>query len=207
MELTKEQLKQLLPKNPYIDYWYNALSQLLPDYEINNAKRIAAFIAQCSHESGGFTALEENLNYKAATLRKIFPKYFPTDEIANQYASMPNKQQAIANKVYANRMGNGDESSGDGFKYKGRGLIQLTGKDNYTFFAGSLGISVEEAAEYMHTFEGAAQSACWFWETNNLNKFADAEDIKGMTKVINGGYLGLEDRQSHYNQFKRILGA
>ena len=132
-ELTKEQLKQLLPKNPYIDYWYNALSQLLPDYEINNAKRIAAFIAQCSHESGGFTALEENLNYKAATLRKIFPKYFPTDEIANQYASMPNKQQAIANKVYANRMGNGDESSGDGFKYKGRGLIQLTGKDNYTF--------------------------------------------------------------------------
>ena len=133
MELTKEQLKQLLPKNPYIDYWYNALSQLLPDYEINNAKRIAAFIAQCSHESGGFTALEENLNYKAATLRKIFPKYFPTDEIANEYASMPNKQQAIANKVYANRMGNGDEASGDGFKYKGRGLIQLTGKDNYTF--------------------------------------------------------------------------
>ena len=122
--LSKEQLKQLLPKNPYIDYWYNALSQLLPDYEINTPQRIAAFMAQCAHESGGFTALEENLNYKAATLRKIFPKYFPTDELANQYASMPNKQQAIANKVYANRMGNGDEASGDGFKYKGRGLIQ-----------------------------------------------------------------------------------
>ena len=109
MELTKEQLKQLLPKNPYVDYWYNALRQLLPDYEINTPQRIAAFLAQCAHESGGFTALEENLNYKAATLRKIFPKYFPTDEIANQYASMPNKQEAIANKVYANRMGNGDE--------------------------------------------------------------------------------------------------
>jgi putative chitinase len=205
--LTKEQLKQLLPKNPYIDYWYNALSQLLPDYEINNAKRIAAFIAQCSHESGGFTALEENLNYKAATLRKIFPKYFPTDEIANQYASMPNKQQAIANKVYANRMGNGDESSGDGFKYKGRGLIQLTGKDNYTFFAGSLGISVEEAAEYMHTFEGAAQSACWFWETNNLNQWADKGDILTLTKRINGGTIGLEDRIKHYEHALHVLGA
>ena len=207
MELTKEQLKQLLPKNPYIDYWYNALSQLLPDYEINNAKRIAAFIAQCSHESGGFTALEENLNYKAATLRKIFPKYFPTDEIANQYASMPNKQQAIANKVYANRMGNGDEASGDGFKYKGRGLIQLTGKDNYTFFAGSLGISVEEAAEYMHTFEGAAQSACWFWETNNLNQWADKGDILTLTKRINGGTIGLEDRIKHYEHALHVLGA
>jgi putative chitinase len=207
MELTKEQLKQLLPKNPYIDYWYNALSQLLPDYEINTPKRIAAFIAQCSHESGGFTALEENLNYKAATLRKIFPKYFPTDEIANQFASLPNKQQAIANKVYANRMGNGDEASGDGFKYKGRGLIQLTGKDNYTFFAGSLGISVEEAAEYMHTFEGAAQSACWFWENNNLNQWADKGDILTLTKRINGGTIGLEDRIKHYEHALHVLGA
>ena len=207
MELTKEQLKQLLPKNPYIDYWYNALSQLLPDYEINTPKRIAAFIAQCSHESGGFTALEENLNYKAATLRKIFPKYFPTDEIANQFASLPNKQQAIANKVYANRMGNGDEASGDGFKYKGRGLIQLTGKDNYTFFAGSLGISLEEAAEYMHTFEGAAQSACWFWENNNLNQWADKGDILTLTKRINGGTIGLEDRIKHYEHALHVLGA
>ena len=131
--LTKEQLKQLLPKNPYIDYWYNALSQLLPDYEINTPQRIAAFMAQCAHESGGFTALEENLNYKPATLRKLFSKYFPTDELAAQYCSKTNKQEAIANRIYASRMGNGDEASGDGFKYKGRGLIQLTGKDNYTF--------------------------------------------------------------------------
>ena len=207
MELTIQQLKQMLPKNPYVDHWHQALSQLLPDYEINTAKRIAAFIAQCSHESGGFTALEENLNYKAATLRKIFPKYFPTDEIANQFASLPNKQQAIANKVYANRMGNGDEASGDGFKYKGRGLIQLTGKDNYTFFAGSLGISVEEAAEYMHTFEGAAQSACWFWENNNLNQWADKGDILTLTKRINGGTIGLEDRIKHYEHALHVLGA
>jgi putative chitinase len=168
MELTLQQLKQLLPKNPYVAQWHHALEQLLPDYEINTPQRIAAFIAQCAHESGEFVFLKENLNYKAPSLRKIFPKYFPTDEMANQYASKPNKAEAIANRVYANRMGNGDEQSGDGYRYCGRGLIQLTGKDNYTFFAGSLGISVEEAAEYLQTFEGAAQSACWFWETNNL---------------------------------------
>jgi putative chitinase len=207
MELTKQHLQQLLPKNPYIDQWYNALSQLLPDYEINTPQRIAAFMAQCAHESGGFTALKENLNYKAATLRKIFPKYFPTDEIANQYAALPNKQEAIANKVYANRMGNGDEASGDGFRYCGRGLIQLTGKDNYTWFAASIGIGPDEASEYLQTFEGAAQSACWFWETNNLNACADAGDIKLMTKKINGGYIGLDDRIAHYQHALQIFGA
>jgi putative chitinase len=207
MELTKEQLKQLLPKNPYIDNWYGALSQLLPDYEINTPQRIAAFIAQCAHESGEFTTLKENLNYRAPTLRKIFPKYFPNDEIANQYASLPNKQEAIANKVYANRMGNGDEASGDGFRYCGRGLIQLTGKDNYTWFAASIGITPDEASEYLQTFEGAAQSACWFWETNNLNQWADKGDILTLTKRINGGTIGLEDRIKHYEHAKHILEA
>jgi putative chitinase len=205
--ITKQQLSQLLPGNPYIDHWLNALNQLLPDYEINTPKRIAAFIAQCAHESGGFRALKENLNYKAATLRKIFPKYFPTDELANEYASKPNKQEAIANKVYANRMGNGDEASGDGFRYCGRGLIQLTGKDNYSWFAASLGITVEEAAEYLQTFEGAAQSACWFWETNNLNQWADKGDILTLTKRINGGTIGLEDRIKHYEHALHVLGA
>ena len=207
MELTKEQLKQLLPKNPYIDYWYNALSQLLPDYEINTPKRIAAFIAQCSHESGGFTALEENLNYKAATLRKIFPKYFPDDAIANDYASRPNKQEAIANRVYASRMGNGDEASGDGFRYCGRGLIQLTGKTNYQSFADSLEMRVEDVPAYLATFEGAAQSACWFWESNNLNQWADKGDIITLTKKINGGTLGLDDRVKHYEHALHVLGA
>jgi putative chitinase len=205
--ITKQQLSQLLPGNPYIDHWLNALNQLLPDYEINTPKRIAAFIAQCAHESGGFRALKENLNYKAATLRKIFPKYFPTDELANEYASKPNKQEAIANKVYANRMGNGNEASGDGFRYCGRGLIQLTGKDNYSWFAASLSITVEEAAEYLQTFEGAAQSACWFWETNNLNQWADKGDILTLTKRINGGTIGLEDRIKHYEHALHVLGA
>jgi putative chitinase len=207
MELTKEQLKQILPKNPYIDHWFDALSQLLPDYEIDTPQRMAAFLAQCAHESGEFTALKENLNYKAATLRKIFPKYFPTDEIANQYANMPNKQQAIANKVYASRMGNGDEASGDGYRYCGRGLIQLTGKDNYSWFAASLEITVEEAAQYLETFEGACQSACWFWETNKLNQWADKGDILTLTKRINGGTIGLEDRIKHYEHALHIFGA
>ncbi len=207
MELTLQQLKQLLPKNPYVDHWHHALSQLLPEYEINTPQRIAAFIAQCAHESGGFMVLKENLNYKAATLRKIFPKYFPTDAMAAEYAAKPNKQEAIANLVYANRMGNGGPETGDGYRYCGRGLIQLTGKSNYSWFAASLGIPVEEAAEYLQTFEGAAQSACWFWETNNLNRFADAGDIKGLTKAINGGFIGLEDRIKHYEHALHVMGA
>jgi len=207
MELTKEQLKELLPKNPYIDHWHHALSILLPDYEINTPKRIAAFVAQCAHESGGFTALKENLNYKPATLRKLFGKYFPTDALAEEYCSKPNKQAAIANRVYASRMGNGDEASGDGYKYCGRGLIQLTGKSNYVAFADSLEISPEEASEYLATFEGAAQSACWFWETNNLNQYADKGDILTMTKRINGGTIGLEDRIKHYEHALHVLGA
>ena len=206
-ELTLDQLKQLIPKNPYVDHWHGALSQLLPDYNINTPNRIAAFVAQCSHESAGFTALKENLNYRWQSLRKIFPKYFPTDEIAQQYANRPNKQEAIANRVYANRMGNGPEESGDGYRYCGRGLIQLTGKNNYSWFAASLEINVEEASEYLETFEGAAQSACWFWETNNLNQWADSGDILTLTKRINGGTIGLDDRIKHYQHALHVLGV
>jgi putative chitinase len=201
--LTKAQLKQMV-NNPHIDHWYEVLEQLLDDYEINTPLRVAHFIAQCAHESGNFVFIKENLNYKAASLQKTFAKYFPTAELAQQYA---NKPERIANRVYAKRMGNGDEASGDGYRYCGRGLIQLTGKDNYTFFAGSLGISVEEASEYLATFEGAAQSACWFWEQNNLNRFADANDVKGLTKAINGGYIGLSDREKHTEHALHILGA
>ena len=204
MELTSDQLKQLLPKNPYVDHWHRALAQLLPDYDINTPQRIAAFIAQCSHESGGFTALKENLNYRAVTLRKIFPKYFPTDDLANAFAGKP---EMIANRVYASRMGNGDEASGDGFRYCGRGLIQLTGKSNYQSFADSLEMNVEDVPDYLSTFEGAAQSACWFWESNNLNQWADKGDILTLTKRINGGTIGLEDRIKHYDHAMHILQA
>ena len=207
MELTKDQLRQIIPKNPYLDHWYSDLSQLLPDYEINTAQRIAGFLAQCTHESNDFTALKENLNYRAASLRKLFPTHFETDEIANDYASRPNKQEAIANRLYCNRMGNGDEASGDGYRYCGRGAIQITGKDNYFWFAASVSITPEEASEYMQTFEGALQSACWFWENNNLNKWADAGDMDKMTHIINGGTIGIEDRKARYAKILRILGA
>jgi putative chitinase len=205
--ITKEQLAQLIPGNPYLDQWCNALNEILPEYGIDTPQRVAAFIAQCAHESGNFRALKENLNYRPETLRKLFSKYFPTDDLARAYASMPNKQEAIANRIYASRMGNGDEQSGDGYRFCGRGLIQLTGRDNYTFFAGSLDIPVEEAAEYLQTFEGAVQSACWFWETNNLNQWADKDDILTLTKRINGGTIGLADREKHYEHAKHVLGA
>jgi putative chitinase len=204
MELRIDQLKQIIPKNPYVEHWHRALSQLLPEYDIATPQRMAAFLAQCAHESGGFTAIKENLNYRAVTLRKIFPKYFPTDEMAQQFANKPEK---IANRVYGNRMGNGDEASGDGYRYCGRGLIQLTGKDNYFWFAASIDLTPEQASEYMETFEGAAQSACWFWETNNLNTWADKGDILTLTKRINGGTIGLADRQKHYEHALHIFGA
>ena len=168
---------------------------------------MAAFIAQCAHESGGFMVLKENLNYRPATLRKLFPKYFPDDAIANDYCSRSNKQEAIANRIYANRMGNGPEESGDGYRYCGRGLIQLTGRDNYAWFAASLSITPEEATEYLTTFEGAAQSACWFWETNKLNQWADKSDIVTLTKRINGGTIGLDDRIKHYQHALHVLGG
>ena len=201
---TRDQLAQMIPKNPYIDHWFQALTDILPEYEITTPQRVAAFLAQCAHESGGFVFLKENLNYKAASLRRVFPKYFSDDATAAQYAG---KGEMIANRVYANRMGNGPEESGDGFRYCGRGLIQLTGKNNYTFFAGSLDIPVEEASEYLQTFEGAVQSACFFWETNKLNQWADAGDILTLTKRINGGTIGLEDRIKHYQHALHIFGA
>ena len=204
MELTLEQLQQMVPGMPHAEHWHEALSQLLSDYEINTPRRIAAFIAQCAHESGGFNFIKENLNYKAASLRSVFGKYFSDDDLAQAYAKKP---EMIANRVYANRMGNGDEHSGDGYRFCGRGLIQLTGRSNYENFAASLEISPEDAADYLGTFEGAAQSACWFWESNNLNAVADAGDIKKMTKIINGGYLGLEDRIKHYEHALHIMGA
>ena len=201
---TKEQLSSVIGNNPDLDGWYEALSSVLPEYEIDSSQRVAAFIAQCTHESGGFKRIKENLNYKWESLRRVFPKYFPTDELAQEYA---HKQEQIANRVYGSRMGNGDESSGDGFRYCGRGLIQLTGKNNYTKFSESIGIAVEEVPALLETFEGAVKSACWFWKTNNLNQYADAGDILTMTKRINGGTIGLEDRVKHYNHALEVFSS
>lgn len=202
MKIYEKQLTELIPKNKYVSQWCNALNLLLPSYEIDNIHRIAAFLAQCIHESGGFVFLQENLNYRAESLVKVWPRHFPNLEIARAYQRNPEK---IANRAYANRMGNGDENSGDGWRYRGRGLIQLTGKSNYQDFADSIETHLEEIPEYLETFEGAVQSACWFWETNRLNTFADRGDIVALTKRINGGTIGLQDRIKHYNHALEVF--
>ena len=203
-DFKKEHLASLIGKNPYLDYWYDSMCQILPVYEIDTPERVAAWLAQCAHESGYFRFLKENLNYRAASLQKVFKKYFPTEGMAKAYEKQPAK---IANRVYANRMGNGDEASGDGFRYLGRGLIQLTGKNNYTFFAASIDTPLEEIPEYLQTFEGAVQSACWFWEQNNINALADKRDIVTMSKRINGGTIGMEDRLMKYEKCLNMFGA
>ena len=183
-------------------------------YDINNPNRIRAFLAQIGTESGQLSAVSENLNYSAAGLRKIFGKYFPTDELANAYARQPEK---IANKVYANRLGNGDEKSGDGWKYRGRGLIQITGKSNYTeadqkMYGLPMGVDLVMEPELLATPEYAAQSAAWWWDNAGLNALADqlggaddTEVFKKITKRINGGYNGLDERLKLYENAKKVI--
>lgn len=203
MLVTREQLAKFFDHTPAatIDAFLEPLNKTLEHFEINTTQRIAMFMAQIGHESGGFKFLEENLNYRADRLVAVFPRYFK-DVDPNQYGRNPEK---IANRVYANRMGNGPESSGDGYRYRGRGLIQLTGHDNYARFAHDMGMSVEEAVEYLTTPEGAAMSAGWFWHKNNLNATADRGDILNNTKRINGGTIGLADRQAHYEEALHIF--
>ena len=190
-------------KQESIEKYYDALVSAMEEFEIDTPGRIAAFLAQVAHESGNFRAVHENLNYKAEGLTKIFHKYFPDMETAEDYAHQPEK---IANRVYSNRMGNGDEASGDGWRYCGRGLIQLTGKDNYSACGAELEVDLHENPGYLETPEGAARSAAWFWWSRDLNALADEKDIKAITKKINGGYIGLEDREKHYNHALEILG-
>jgi len=204
-EFTPNHLKQMIGNNPHLTNWYEAINNICPEYGIDTPRRLAAFIAQCAHESANFTALRENLNYRAESLMKTWPNRFPTMAVAQQYARNPQK---IANKVYAGRMGNGPEETGDGWRFLGRGLIQLTGKENYSWFGASIGVTdMEELVEFMGTFEGAVQSACWFWETNELNQWADKGDMKTLTKRINGGQIGLADRIKHYEHACHILGV
>lgn len=201
--LSEDQLSQLLPGNKNVHDWYEALITVLPEYDITTPERVAAFIAQCAHESNGFTAIKENLNYRAESLMRVWPRTFPNKTIAEQYAHKP---EMIANRAYGSRMGNGPEESGDGYKYCGRGLIQLTGKNNYTKFAESIGMPLEDVPAYLGTFEGAVKSACWFWSVNDLNSLADEGDITTLTKKINGGTLGLDDRTARYTTALAVIG-
>jgi putative chitinase len=179
------------------DLWAESLNETCERFAIDSPFRIAGFLSNTAHESAGFKFVKENLNYSAASLMRVWPTRFPTVEVAQRYAMNPEK---IANRAYSDRMGNGDEASGDGWKFIGRGLIQLTGKNNYVAY--SLACD-NEALQYPQIVElpkYAAESAGWFWDVNRLNTLADAQDVKGMCRRINGGFNGLEDRQAKYNK-------
>lgn len=202
-DFSEDKLSKIIPSAKFgVHTWYVELYEMLPIFEINSIARVASFLAQTSHESGGYTTLEENLNYRAEGLVKTWPSRFPTLEFAKGYHRQPTK---IANRAYADRMGNGDEASGDGYLYRGRGLIQLTGKSNYTQFAQYCQIYLSDVIEYLETPRGAVHSACWFWSNNNLNKFADENDLVGMTRRINGGTHGLDDRIAKHFHATQIL--
>jgi putative chitinase len=201
--ITIEQFQAIVGNNPHSEHWVEALNKVWPDYDITTPHRMAAFMGECCVESAKFTAVQENLNYTAASLTRVWPRLFPAG-IAEQYAHNPEK---IANRAYGGRMGNGGEETGDGWKFRGRGLIQMTGHDNYQSFADSLQISIDDAAAYAETFEGAVQSACWFWETNNLNVLADQGNIDHISHIINGGTLGQEERRQYYQHALQVLSA
>ena len=179
------------------DKWLNAINETCEEFAIDSPYRIAGFVSNVAHESGGFKFVSENLNYSAASLMRVWSSRFPTVEIAQRYAMQPEK---IANRAYADRMGNGDEASGDGWKYRGRGLIQLTGKNNYVAYSMACDNEALQYPDMVAEPKYAAESAGWFWSVNRLNQLADNQDIVGMAKRINGGINGLDDRQMKYSQ-------
>jgi putative chitinase len=204
--LTEAQLAAMIPTNKEVAAWCEELNKALPKYDITTPERIAGFISQCAHESMDFNAMSENLNYREETLNKVFPRYFgPGKRNAAEYAKNPEK---IANYVYMDEFRTsklGNVQPGDGWRFRGRGLKQLTGRDNYTRFAKDYDMTAEEAAEWVETKEGALASALWFWNTNNLNTVADTGSVPALTKKINGGDIGLQDRQARYEKAMAVL--
>ena len=210
--ITEAQLAVMIPTNKEVGAWCAALNEMLPKYGITTEKRIAGFISQCAHESSDFRVLQENLNYKEATLLKVFPRYFgPGKENPAEYAGKPEK---IANYVYmdknrskAGALGNVNE--GDGWLFRGKGLKQVTGRANHAAFGKTVGMTAEQAAEYLLTKKGALESALWFWGSRNLNEVADTGDgdVVRLTKIINGGDIGLADRQARYAKAMAALGG
>lgn len=196
--MTEDQLKEM-----HIDpSWLEPLTAAFQRFDISTPERQAAFIGQCAHESGNFKTLQENLNYSAKGLHATWPSRFASEEAAQPFHRNPEK---IANKVYSGRMGNADE--GDGWKYRGRGLIQLTGKDNYRLASDALGVDFVANPDLVLSKEYAALTAAWYWNKRGLNKEADAKDFTGMTKKINGGTIGLSDRVAHINTALNVLTA
>lgn len=206
--LTVDQLRAMIPSNKEVEAWCEELNKALPKYGITTPERIAGFVSQCAHESQDFCALSENLSYRQETLLKVFPRYFgPGKRNAAEYAKNPEK---IANYVYMDEFRTsklGNTQPGDGWRFRGRGLKQLTGRDNYTRFAKDYGMTAEEAAAWVETKEGALASALWFWNTNKLNPIADTGNVAALTKKINGGDIGLADRQARYAKAMAALGG
>jgi putative chitinase len=208
--ITLEQFSAMIPRNKNPEDWYDVAVEKFEEYDINTSNRIAGFMAQCGHESADFTLLEENLNYSEKALNSVFGRYFGAGKRdAAEYARNPEK---IANYVYQDEFRSkqgamGNVEDGDGWRFRGRGIKQLTGRNNYTAFGKTIGMSAEEAAEYVATPKGAIESACWFWKTNKLEKYADAGDNVGLTKKINGGTIGLEDRNARWERALDILGG
>jgi putative chitinase len=202
--LTKEKLLQIFPNAATTPMNLDEIVEgLNASAMLNTVPRMAGFLAQAAHESGQLRQVRENLNYSAEGLLRTFGKYF-TPELAAQYARKPEK---IGSRVYANRMGNGPEITGEGFKYRGRGFFQITGKENYTVCGASLGLDLLANPELLERTKPALASALWFWNTRNLNRYADANDIRGMTKAINGGYNGLDERTHYYLVAKKVLST
>lgn len=203
IELTREHVIEMLKGNDEASEWYDAAKDILQKYDINTVNRLAGFFAQTAHESLNYTVLEENLNYSASGLERVFSKYFSkAGRNASQYARNP---EAIANIVYADRMGNGSTQSGDGWKFRGRGIIQLTGRENYTRFGQSIGMTPDQVIDYLKTKKGSIEAAAWYWNSRKINEAADRDDNERMTRLINGGTIGLADRNAKYSKFKEIL--
>jgi len=202
-QFTKEALDTIIRVDD-TETWYNNLNEIAPAYEIDTIARLGAFLAQCIHESAGFSVLEENLNYSKDGLLKVFPKYFKDPAIAERYARKPEK---IANRVYANRMSNGPEESGDGWMFRGRGIIQITGRDNYTRCSSFMfeDDTLLKSPDLLLDPYYALHSACWFWQKNNINELADRQDIVAISKRINGGTIGLNERIHLYNEVIETL--
>lgn len=189
MQVTREQLQKIAPNaGKKIDLYLPYINKYMDEFAINTPKRVCHYLAQVLHESNELRAVEENLNYSATRLVQVFPKYF-TKVLAQAYDHKPER---IANRVYANRMGNGAESTGDGWKYRGRGLIQLTGKANYRTYAGYCGYDVVSQPELIAQPLGAIRSSMWFFKTHGCNELADADNVGAVRRAINGGTNGLD---------------
>lgn len=199
--LSVSKIQKILRFSKDYSTWYDLFQKYFPLYDINTIVRASAFLSNAAHESGEFKIFEENLHYRRESLLKVFPKYFSESNVDNYVGNYV----AIASRVYANRMGNGNEASKDGWTYRGRGVIQITGKNNVTDLSKHLNKSIEDTCTYLLSKEGALEGSLFYWQKNNLNKIADKGSIVQVRRAVNGGVIGLSDVIAKYNTYLNIL--